>query len=129
MSVFKIRMWQAVLLILMLFVTLPVLIGAASLDTRANVSIRYALELDGAVIGWLDNASGGNAVGEVVTESSGSAALPKKHLAGVNYEDIVLTVNPSMPKGLYDWIKACWIAALISIRTAPSSRWITRIAK
>jgi hypothetical protein len=67
---------------------------------------RLALELDGQFAGWLKSASGGRALADVVTEGTTVNGIQRKHLAGVKYEDIVLTCGTGMSPHLYEWIKA-----------------------
>jgi hypothetical protein len=75
-------------------------------DKRAYVSGAYALELDNAAAGWLFSAEGGNAYSEVVVERLGPDHIQKKHIAGVQYEDITLSFGTGMSRGLYNWIKS-----------------------
>jgi phage tail-like protein len=72
---------------------------------RSYAAGKYAVELDGVLAGWLYSAEGGHATSDVV-EGGGSGPV-KKHIAGVKYEDIVLTCGTGMSKGFYDWIIAC----------------------
>ena len=72
----------------------------------ANAAARFALELDGHHAGWLDSVEGGDATADVVLEKMGPDNIQHKHLAGVKYEDIVLTCGTGMSKDFYDWIKA-----------------------
>jgi phage tail-like protein len=78
---------------------------AVTSDKRAYVSGKFALELDNASAGWLFSAEGGNASSDVVVEKLGPDHVQRKHIAGVKYEDIVLTFGTGMSKGLYNWIK------------------------
>ncbi|HYF92750.1 MAG TPA: phage tail protein [Symbiobacteriaceae bacterium] len=81
------------------------LMGATPADRRGYVGGRFALELDGVVVGWLFSADGGYATSEVVTEWFGPG-MAKKHLAGVKYEDITITAGAGMSKAFYDWISS-----------------------
>jgi hypothetical protein len=80
----------------------PALASAQGLaNTRNYGAAKLALELDGQHSGWLESAEGGYATADVLTDST-----QRKHIAGVKYEDIVLTCGTGMSKGFYDWIKA-----------------------
>lgn len=79
---------------------------AVTSDKRAYVSGKFALELDNASAGWLFSAEGGNAYSDVVVKQLGPDHIQKKHIAGVKYEDIVLSFGTGMSKGLYNWIKS-----------------------
>ncbi len=58
--------------------------------------------------GFVHSFEGGSATGEVVVEKVGLDHIAHKHLAGVSYDDITVTVGPGMGKGLYDYIKAAF---------------------
>jgi phage tail-like protein len=81
-------------------------LAAPQADRRGNAAGKYALELDGVMAGWLHSAEGGHATSEVVTEKIGPDQLQKKHIAGVKYEDITLSVGLGMSQPFYEWIKA-----------------------
>src|SRR5687768_13133554 len=66
---------------------------------------KYAIELDGMIVGWLLGAEGGNAVAEVVTERAGPDLIARKQIAGVKYEDFTLQCGTGMSKAFYNWIK------------------------
>ena len=57
---------------------------------------RFALELEGKVVGLLASAAGGDAVGEVVVEPAGPDGIQRKHLGAVRYTDIVLACGIAM---------------------------------
>jgi len=77
--------------------------GAA--ERRSYAAGRYAVEIDGEMAGWLYSAEGGHATSDVVT--GGGPRGETKHIAGVKYEDIVLTCGTGMSKGFYEWILTC----------------------
>lgn len=95
---------SSILWIVLCLVLMPLLVGAGS--TRGYGNGKYALELDGVVVGWLSTAEGGNAVAAVVTEKIGGDWLAKKHIAGVKYEDITVTFDANMGEAVYAWIKS-----------------------
>jgi hypothetical protein len=60
---------------------------AAAADKRGFVAARVALELDGAVAGFVQSTEGGDASADVVEEELGSSpCLTRKHLANVKYD-------------------------------------------
>ncbi len=66
----------------------------------------FILELDGAVTGFVKGVQGGEPFADVVTEKLGPDHIVHKHLAGVKYEDISISVGMGTSKGMYEWIKA-----------------------
>lgn len=75
-------------------------------QARPNVPAGgYWLELAGVNQGFLLSFEGGSATGDVVVEKPGPDHIAHKHLAGVKYEDITMTVGAGMGKGLYDLLK------------------------
>jgi len=77
-------------------------------DTRAYLSGNHLLQLDGVNTGLLRSVEGGDAYGEVVTESLGPAYFQKKHLGGVRYADIEMELGLGLTKSFYEWIAASW---------------------
>jgi hypothetical protein len=66
-----------------------------------------ALELEGKPCALVDDAAGGDARGEVVTQRGADGSI-HKHLAAVRYEDIVFDVDLDDVAGcpaLHDWIR------------------------
>ena len=72
-------------------------------SNRSFPSGHFALSLDGAMAGWLQNVQGGAAVAEVVREKTGADPIVRNHIGPVGYEDIVLTCGTGMSKAFYDW--------------------------
>jgi phage tail-like protein len=72
---------------------------------RAYVAGKFGIELDGVAAGWVYSAEGGTATADVVNERVSADHVIHKHLAGVKYEPITLTVGTGMSKGFYQWIK------------------------
>lgn len=64
------------------------------------------LELAGTPVGTLRSATGGSAVGSVVSDGTGAAG--KKHVGAVAYEDLALELDLSLDRPVYDWIGAAW---------------------
>jgi hypothetical protein len=68
---------------------------------------RFAFELDGQFAGPLKSFAGGAIVQDVLAPGSTTVnGIRQKRLAGVKYEDIVLTCGTGMSGSFYDWIKA-----------------------
>jgi hypothetical protein len=63
------------------------------------------LTIEGTQAGVLRQVKGGTARGEVTTLKIGTSTIPKKHLAGLKYEDISFTA-PLTAKPLTDWVAA-----------------------
>jgi hypothetical protein len=78
---------------------------AITKDNRAFIAGKFALELDSIRAGWLFKAEGGAAKAEVVNEKLGPDHIVKKHIGGVEYEEITVTCGSGMSKGIYEWIK------------------------
>ena len=78
---------------------------AITKDNRAFIAGKFAFELDSIRAGWLFKAEGGAAKAEVINEKLGPDHIVKKHIGGVEYEEITISCGSGMSKGLYDWIK------------------------
>lgn len=74
-------------------------------EGRSSVAGKYGLEIDGINAGWVMSAEGGHATSDVVQEKLGPDHIIKKHIAGVKYEDISISVGTGMSKGFYGWMK------------------------
>jgi hypothetical protein len=67
----------------------------------------FGLTLDGTNAGFLKAVEGGAATADVVIEKAGPDNISKKHVAGIKYEELSLTVGfDSRP--ITDWIAATW---------------------
>jgi hypothetical protein len=75
---------------------------------RSYAAGSYFLTLDGTACGFLRSASGGEAVGEVVSASPGPGQFADKHIGSVRHEELVLEVGIDLGKELYDWIDKSW---------------------
>lgn len=74
--------------------------------SRAYSAGHYALELDGAIAGFLTGFSGGSAVGDVMKEKPDKDFVQQKRLVGYRVEPITIEAAPSMSKSFYEWIKS-----------------------
>ncbi len=75
-----------------------------ALQQRSYAAERFAVELDGATTGVVRSVEGGAASADVVTEKLGPDGIRHKHVAGVKYDDIIITCGAGMSKSFYSWI-------------------------
>jgi hypothetical protein len=73
---------------------------------RGYTAGRFMVQLDGTTVGFADSVEGGDVYSDVVEEKVAADGVVHKHLSGVRYEDLTLTVGPNMAPALYDWIAA-----------------------
>lgn len=92
------------LLLCFLLGIMPFVTGATT-SQRAAFTTRYALELEGSAVGWLNSVSGGTPYADVTQDHESSDPYLRKHLAGVKYEDITITTGADMSAAFYDWLK------------------------
>ena len=78
-------------------------VGAAPPATRSFTAARFALEIDGSIVGFVNSIDGGLPFGEVVKEA-GEDYFLKKHLGNPGFRDIRLEVGADMDKSFYEWI-------------------------
>ncbi|MET0411145.1 MAG: phage tail protein [Polyangiaceae bacterium] len=67
-----------------------------------------SLQLDGASVGTVRSAAGGDVVGSVIEHRDGADLRAKKQLGATAAEDIVLEVGLGLERSLYDWIAVSW---------------------
>jgi hypothetical protein len=72
---------------------------------RGYAAASYGIELDGVQAGFLDDADGGWASADVVTEKPGSDGVAHKHIARVKYEDICIRCGTTISNSLLDAVK------------------------
>jgi hypothetical protein len=77
---------------------------AAPPITRSYVAGKFALEIDGNVVGFVNAVEGGLAFGDVVKEAESEDFFFKKHLGNPGFRDIRLEVGADMDKSFYNWI-------------------------
>lgn len=93
-----------VLICMVLLGLIATLTGAAG-PGRGYVAGRFALELDGVLMGFVQSAEGGHAYSDVVSERVGPERIQRKHIGNVKYEDITIKVGANMPKAFYQWMQ------------------------
>jgi hypothetical protein len=76
---------------------------AAAADARGYAASSFQLSLDGVLVGLLKSVDGGAISADVVQEKSLEGA-PKKHIAGVRYEDFTVQFLPGTHKLVHTWI-------------------------
>src|SRR5688572_21978627 len=81
----------------------------AKTPAKAYASARFALDLDGASVGFLRSMDGGSARANVI-ESRGPDGSSKKQVSGVQYQEIAIQALPTASKPLFDWISQSWQA-------------------
>jgi phage tail-like protein len=87
--------------------------AAEAAAARPYTAGRFALELDGAVAGWLQSVKGGDARADVVVEALGGiGSYPKKHLAQLSYADIEMSLSLPASGSLAEWIEATLAGSL-----------------
>jgi len=80
--------------------------AAGAADQRGFVAGRFALELEGAMAGFLQSMEGGDATADVVEEEGDESCSTRKHLANVNYQDIEISCGIGMSADFYEWIQS-----------------------
>ena len=76
---------------------------AAPPISRAFSTGRFALEIDGNIVGFVNAVEGGMAFGDVVKEA-GEDFFFKKHIGNAGFRDIRLEFGADMDGSFYDWI-------------------------
>jgi phage tail-like protein len=76
-----------------------------SSNQSASANAKY-LELDGLLAGVLMSAHGGQPTSDVVSEKLGPDHVVRKHIAGVNYSDIIMEAGFGLDVAFYTWLEA-----------------------
>ena len=79
--------------------------AAVGAGQRGFVGGRVALELEGAIAGFIHSTEGGDATADVVEEADESCA-PRKHLGNVRYEEIQISCGTGMSAAFYQWLQS-----------------------
>ena len=72
---------------------------------------RFALELGGSSMGFLNSVDGGGVFADVTNVILGSDLIARKHLGPAKYEEFAIQFGFSMAPALYDWIAKSWTDA------------------
>jgi hypothetical protein len=73
-------------------------------STRGYSAGKFAFELEGAIVGFVDSVEGGEAVGDVVEDPiDGNGIIPKR-IGEVRFEPITVTFAGGMGDEFYAWI-------------------------
>lgn len=75
--------------------------------TRNYVAGSFMFNLSGVPCGFVRSVEGGDAVGDVAVEEL-QDGFAKKHIAGVKYEEIELSIGFGLAQDVYEWIAASW---------------------
>src|SRR5690606_41731778 len=75
-------------------------------NARSYTAGRFALDLDGAIAGYVKSVTGGNIKGEVAVHQLGPENIQKKHLATITHEPFTLEVGMGMTKAFNEGIRA-----------------------
>lgn len=71
---------------------------------RGGSTVRYLLELNGAIVGPLNTMESGFVSGEIITYQDGDDLFMRKRLGRLKYEDIVLTCGANLSLPFYQWL-------------------------
>ena len=75
-------------------------------DARGYHSGNFILVMDDQFSpDWIFGYEGGHGQGEIVEEKMGPDSVIHKHVSGIKYEDISVTLGTSVSKPFMDWIK------------------------
>lgn len=74
---------------------------------RSFVASRFALDLDKTNVGFMRSVEGGFPKA-IVVEQRGPDSTTKKHVASVQYQEVVLQAMPTASKLLFDWVNLSW---------------------
>jgi phage tail-like protein len=75
---------------------------------RNYTSEHFFLHLDGVECGFIKSVEGGGISADVIQEKVGTDYFVKKHIGSPKYEDLLLRIDLSMDKRVYEWIAALW---------------------
>ena len=67
-------------------------------------TVRYLLELDGAIVGPLNTMENGFVSGDIIMYQDGNDLIMRKRLGRLKYEDIVLTCGANLSLPFYQWL-------------------------
>jgi phage tail-like protein len=77
-------------------------------SARNYTSEHFFLNLDGLECGFLRSVEGGGISADVIQEQVGTDYFVKKHIGSPKYEDLLLQIDLSMDKRVYEWIATLW---------------------
>jgi hypothetical protein len=78
----------------------------ANITSRTYTAGRWALDIDGQKVGFLQSAEGGNATGELVEHKGGAMPYNKKNITTIKYSPIKFRAGAGMSKGFWQWMEA-----------------------
>jgi T4-like virus tail tube protein gp19 len=77
-------------------------------DARVSRAGAFALELEGAIVGYIKKADLGKLKGEIVTSNLGPTNRQRKHVAKMSWDTMSFEVGIAMGKELVDWMNAAF---------------------
>ena len=80
----------------------------ASLTERSFTAGKFAFELDGTRVGFLQNVSGGSMTAELATHKMGPHNSEKKNVTTIKWTPVKIRTGIGMSRGLYQWIQAAF---------------------
>ncbi len=95
--------------------SLPVMPVLAQLRAQGTVATarsagmaqnEFAMDVDGAPVGWVSSVEGGHAFADVTLENPGPDHVVRKHIGAVKYEDITVSCGLGMSKAMYEWMQS-----------------------
>lgn len=84
------------------------LVPGLAQDQRGPVAGRFALSLDGTMVGVLRSMEGGTIKAEVVTEPAAANEFAKKHIGQPKYGEFTVQLGFDLLPPVYDWIGNTW---------------------
>src|SRR5690348_459450 len=78
----------------------------ADLTNRTYTAGRWALDIDGQKVGFLQSCEGGNAIGELVEHKGGALPYPVKHMTTMKYTPLKFKAGAGMGRGFWQWMEA-----------------------
>lgn len=89
--------------------TYATLVVAQDRSVRPGYSVsNFALELDGAMAGFLNSAEGGTVSAPVIEEVAGQDIINRKHIGQPIYDAIEIQLGLSSSPAVNDWIQSSW---------------------
>jgi phage tail-like protein len=75
---------------------------------RSYTAGKFAFELDGTRVGFLQSFDGGNMSAELATHKMGPSNYEKKNVTTIKWTPLKMRTGIGMSKGLYQWIQAAF---------------------
>jgi phage tail-like protein len=79
---------------------------SANITSRTYTAGRWAFDIDGQKVGFLQSCEGGNATGELVEHKGGAMPYNKKNITTIKYSPIKFSAGAGMGRGFWQWMEA-----------------------